>query len=184
MTSRERLLSAVALAILAATVLSVSACEPRGTTTVTQSDRAASRPDTDSISPLERGQIRTKILQNVRAAISAWQASDSEDMRLYMTEDLVARFEKTWSDYEAEGLRVAHVHDVVYLDVIELNAGATQALVTYRYDDRSYLVDESSGDKVEDLPVFTNKEMQLTVDRQDDDGWLIVRVIAADDVYR
>ena len=184
MTHSGRLLKVAALAVLAAATLFATACKPEEATVVKQPNRTQSQVETDTITPLERGQIRTAVLRDVRAAIDAWQESDGDTMRLYMAEDLVERFENTWSDYEADGLRVAHVHDVAYLDVIELNIDGTQALVTYRYDDSSYLVDGSSGDRVKNLPAFSDKEMQLTIDKQDDGSWLIVRVIAADDAFR
>jgi hypothetical protein len=181
--SRGRL--AATLAILAlAVILSSTACAPEPTTTVKQPVAQQSEVDTSSLTPLERGQARTAILKDVRAAIAAWQDSDAATMREYMTDDLVEKFESTWAGYEAEGKRIVHVQEQSYLDVIELNNQGTQALVTYRYDDDSYLVD-SAGNKAGELEPFTEKEMQLTLDKSpQDEHWTIIRIIASENAYR
>jgi hypothetical protein len=174
--------SAIALAV---SLAAVPSCGPKQDTTITQpGQQRSSEDETGGITPLERGQLRTALLQDVRAAIDAWKASDPETMRDYFAEDVVDKFEKTWDGYATDGRRIEHVHKTEFLDVIDLNADATQALVTYRYDDDSYLVDIDSGAKAETLEAFDDKEMQLTIDRQDDGDWMIVRIIAAEDAFR
>lgn len=173
---------AVALAgVLAAPLLTATGCDRRPTTVIEREDGSSSEETSGNLTPLQRGEIRREALADVRAGIAAWTAGDAEGMADYWADDQVERFEKTWAGYAADDLRVKHVHDVDYLDVIEMNSSGTQALVNYRYADASYLVD-GSGAKKRSLAEI-DVEMQLTVEREGE-RWRIVRTIAAENAYR
>lgn len=169
------------LTLLAGSLVLLSGCS-RGSNTVVDPTGGA-KEDTSTLTPLERGKVRREILHEVDRWIAGWMASDADAMSEVATETVVAEFEKVWDGYAKKGQRVEHVHTRKYLDVIDLARDGHQALVTYRYDDASYVVD-ASGRRVETLPPFTDKEIQLTVDRQEDGSWLIVRIIAAENAYR
>jgi hypothetical protein len=139
--------------------------------------------ETDTLTPLERGKVRREVLDAARAWQETWLASDLEAMSRYADDEVLESFREPWEAYAAKGHRVEHKHEVIYLDVVDMNASGSQALVTYRYDDTSYVVD-SAGRTVETLPPFDDKEMQLTLDLQDDGTWMIVRIVAGQDAYR
>lgn len=171
----------LAASLLAASLIVLAGCS-RGSNTVVDPTGGA-REETSTLTPLERGKVRREILHEVDKWIAGWMASDVDAMSEVATDTVVAEFEKVWSDYAKKGQRVVHVHTRKYLDVIDLAKDGHQALVTYRYDDDSYVAN-AAGTRVETLPPFKDKEIQLTVDRQDDGSWLIVRIIAGENAYR
>jgi len=169
--------------VLAASLLGTTACSQPAAPTITQPG-AESAEDSSTLTPLERGQVRTAILADVRSAIAAWQDSDADTLGEYFASDLADQFEATWDEYAAQDEEIAHVHDVEYLDVTDLNKDGSQALVTYRYDDTSYVVD-AGGQRVEDLPVLSGNEIQLTMEKSPDgERWMVVRMIASPESYR
>jgi len=172
---------AIAIAVVTLVLAgAVSACSPKPDTIVEVD--AGSVDDTATLTPLERGTARREALDAVRGMIDGWMASNADAMRLHAADSVVAPFAEAFATYAAEGRRVEHVHDVIYLDVVDLNREGTQALVTYRYNDSSVVVD-GGGATVETLPVLREKEMQLTLDLTPE-GWTVVRIIAGTDAYR
>lgn len=180
MIRRIPIASAVALSALLMAGVTATGCDTSDRTAVVR--QPTSEETSGTLTPVERGKVRREALDSVRAAIEAWKASDTEAMRVYLADDLVQKFEATWAPYEAKGQHIEHVHDLDYLDMIDLNQSGTQALVTYRYDDLSYVADES-GAKVEDLPPFELKEIQFTLEPEDGE-WKIIRAIAGEDAFR
>jgi len=169
-----------AVLVATALVLGIGGCSPAPDTRVTVN--SGSEETTDSITPLERGVVRREALAVTRTALKAWTSSDKAAMKKSFSESIMASFEKNWKAWEADGLSVKHVHEEVYLDVIDMSKDGTEALVTYRYNDTSYLVD-ASGKKVEALPAFKDKEIQFTL-QVEDETWKIVRAIAGENAYR
>jgi ketosteroid isomerase-like protein len=169
----------VIAAVLAAGLL--TGCS-RGSTLVVDLD-GASDEETATLTPLERGELRREVLTAARTWVEAWRSSDADAMRTYATDDVVDLFSSVWDEYATRGQRVEHVHTERFLDVMDLSSDGTQALVTYRYDDDSYVVD-AAGATVETLPALSGKEMQLTLQVDDGGTWRVVRLIAAADAYR
>ena len=151
----------LALAIVLSTT-ALPGCS-RGTGTTVDVD-AGSEEDTSTLTPLERGEARRAALDVTRAWIEAWMESDADAMRSVAATTVVEPFEEAWEGY------------------IDMTRDGSQALVTYRYNDDSYVAN-ASGTKVKSLPAFTEKEIQLTLDYVDGE-WLIIRIIAAEDAYR
>lgn len=170
--------AALALLVLAAPV---TGCD-RSQGPVVDLD-GGSVTETDTLTPLERGKVRREVLDAARAWQETWLAGDLDAMSRYAGDEVLTSFRDAWDPYEARGHRVEHEHEIVYLDVVDMNTAGTQALVTYRYDDTSYVVD-SAGRTVETLPPFDDKEIQLTLDLQEDGSWMIVRIVAGQDAYR
>lgn len=179
-TTRSVFRGACTLGVLLSLAVSVTACDEGGRTTVVT--RSSQEETTGTLTPVERGRIRREALDVVRAAIAAWQDSDLESMKEYFAPELVAKFEKAWEPYRAKNQHVVHVHEVDYLDMIEMNNAGTQALVTYRYNDDSYVAD-AAGNKIEDLPPFELKELQFTL-QLENGQWKIIRSIGGEDAYR
>ena len=169
----------LALAIVLSTT-ALPGCS-RGTGTTVDVD-AGSEEDTSTLTPLERGEARRAALDVTRAWIEAWMESDADAMRSVAATTVVEPFEEAWEGYADKGQHIQHVREQTYLDVIDMTRDGSQALVTYRYNDDSYVAN-ASGTKVKSLPAFTEKEIQLTLDYVDGE-WLIIRIIAAEDAYR
>lgn len=175
---------AIVPAVLLSTALMLGSagCSGEPTTRIINEPESAVEA-TDTITALERGVIRREALTEVREAIATWAASDREGMAEHFSDSVMNDFAKNWEPFDERGLSVKHVHEELYLDMIDLNSDGSQALVTYRYKDTSYLVD-ASGKKVEDLPAFEQKEIQFTVETDDDGKWVIVRAIGGADAFR
>ena len=178
MIGHTRTLSAAALA--AALIVGGVGCTPAPTTRVTIENESA--PATGTLTAIQRGQIRRDALAVARTGINAWLASDADGMSKVFDKSIMDSFDKNWATWAKRGLSVKHVHESVYMDMIDLNEDCTQALVTYRYNDTSYLVN-SAGKKAESLPAFKEKEIQFTLELADG-KWKVVRAIAGPEAYR
>lgn len=177
MSLRSKFVVTGTTVLLATSTLSLAGCTSAPAPTVTHVDQV-SADDTTTLTPLERGEERREVLDTLQAGIDAWIANDPETMRLYFGDNVMRPFESAWADFDEQGLTVVHVQEPIYFDVTEFNRTGTQALVTYRYDDDSYLVD-SGGAKVEDLEPLSDNDIQFTAEKQDDGSWLAVRIIGS-----
>lgn len=177
MSAGPRIAAAGMTVVLMTGALALTGCTTTNAPTVTQVD-PASIEGTATLTPLEKGQVRREVLESMQAGIDAWIAGDPEGMRVYFGDAVMSPFEKAWEEPSAKGLVVVHEHEPLYFDMIDLNKPATQALVTYRYNDTSYLANEN-GTKVEDLESLEENEIQFTVEKQDDGTWKAVRIIGA-----
>jgi type IV pilus biogenesis protein CpaD/CtpE len=138
---------------------------------------------TSSLTPLERGKLRREVLDEVRAFIESWKASDADAVEAALPEAFAKKFTDVWDEYAQDGLKVRHVHDVTVLDVTEFNRAATQASVSYAYVDNSYLVD-ADGDKVLGLPPV-DASLTITLEREEgSDEWKIVRMFVKEEGFR
>lgn len=177
MSVGSRLATAGVVLVLGTTALTATGCDSEPAATVTQVNPNAEE-GTSTLTPLERGALRREILDTVQTGIDAWIAGDTDGMRVVFNDDVMTAYERAWEDYEARGLTVSHVHEMQYYDVVDLNKSGTQALVKYRYADTSYLAN-ASGERVEDLEVLDENEIQFTVEQQEDGSWMAVRIIGS-----
>lgn len=175
MNPSSRIAAASLVFVLGAGAISLTGCDSPNSATVTQVN-PNSEDTTATLTPLERGELRRDILDTVQAGIDGWTAADPDTMRLYFNDTVMTPFERAWEEFDARGLSVVHEHEPVYFDATEINKAGTQALVKYRYNDTSYLVD-SSGSRAEDLEPLDENEIQFTLEKQEDGSWLAVRVI-------
>lgn len=175
--------AAYAACLLSVTLVAGSAGCARDDGPVIEKPQAHAEESSQTITPLERGKLRRAVLDEVRAFVAAWKASDRDALEAALPADVASQFTSVWSEYADEGLAVRHVHTLKNLDVTELNADATQATVSYAYTDRSYLVD-SSGKKVRALEPFESS-LTLTVERDPAASeWRIVRLFMKEAGYR
>lgn len=142
-----------------------------------------SEETTPALTPLERGKVRREVLDHAREFIEVWTSADAEELGNVLPESVAKQFTDAWREYEADGLQIKHVHEVSKLDVTEINRDATQATVSYVYEDGSYLVD-GSGSKARELePV--DASMTITLQRESvDSEWEVVRVFVKREGYR
>jgi predicted lipid-binding transport protein (Tim44 family) len=178
--TRRLLITSALVALLLAAVLPATGCSRDSGPTIVNEE--ANVEDTSTITPLQRGKERRDALAMLRTAMDAWSDSDLATMQKYFPNVAVDQFKETWADYAAEGLTVKHVHEVTYLDVTEMNRSGTQALVTLSMVDNSYLV-ERNGKTARDLPVL-DKDIQFTLEKDENGDWKIKRMVASVDSYR
>lgn len=178
---RASLSIALSLTVAAPATMLAGCSKDQGLVVVTE--QQASEETTGGMTPLERGVLRRTILDYTQSGLDAWTSNDVEGMAEFFDDASMKQFQETWKKYEKQGLTVQHVHDLIWLDVTEINKAGTQAIVNYRYDDKSYLVD-ADGNRVKKLDPIKETEAQLTLEKQDDGTWKVVRMLSAANTYR
>jgi hypothetical protein len=136
--------------------------------------------DDDALTPLERGALRREVLDEARAALSAWIDGDTEALKKHFADDLVEDFVAAQTSLDAEGKKRVRDHEQVFLDMTDLNQTGTQAIVEYRFNDGSYVAD-ASGKRLTD-PTGDEETVQLTWEKSGE-GWRIIRVIGAPNIF-
>jgi predicted lipid-binding transport protein (Tim44 family) len=145
-------------------------------------DASAAVEGTPTLTPLERGQVRHDILAVAEPAIQAFLDDDPEQIERYWDPvycDLWAKYRK---ENAAAGETRVRKHERLTLDVTDMDAWGTEALVTYRFIDHSYTRD-SDGDIVVP-PTDKETQFQLTMVKDDEGKWMVKRLIAGSQHYK
>jgi hypothetical protein len=132
------------------------------------------------ITPLERGALRREILGLCETALAAWLSGDVDVLKDHCAEDVVNGFVAAQDRFEAEGKTHVREHERVFLDMTDLNLSGTQAMIEYRFKDGSYFTN-GSGQRLSE-PTGEEELVQLTWEKTDD-GWRLVRVYGAPDIF-
>jgi hypothetical protein len=171
---RRRVMFGLLAGMLALTMIALAGCDTGDSTTIVL-DATEDADETGTLTPLERGEVRRQALRDIEVAVEAWVSGDRERMADHFSDEMLARFTDQWDELAEQGHSIRHVHDVMILDVTEMNATGTQVLAKYKFRDESVVVDES-GRTVEG-PLNAEADAQLTAERTDDGSWIIVRII-------
>jgi predicted lipid-binding transport protein (Tim44 family) len=172
---RRRVMLSLLAGTLALTMIALVGCDTGDSTTIVLDATEDADETTGTLTPLERGQVRRQALRDIEAAVEAWVSGDRESMADHFSDEMLARFTDQWDELAEQGHSIRHVHEVMVLDVTEMNATGTQVLAKYKFLDESVVVDES-GRTIEG-PVNAEADAQLTAERADDGSWVIVRII-------
>jgi len=165
---------AVATLVLVGAVGALSGCaRNERQTTVIQPKQSS------DLTPLERGQLRGRVLRNVEAGIGAWRVSDIAAMRRYFSKPLTAYNAKLAADYARQGRVRVRKHADVFMDVVEMSRSGTQVSVQYKFTNRSYFADGRTK-KPLTKPSNRHGEIDFTVERAGS-KWVIVRMFSSKD---
>jgi hypothetical protein len=171
--ARTREVVALVLALLLAGSLAGCGPGPRQTTVV--SNGQASSDATDTLTPLQRGEVRREVLEVARRALDAWRDNDLEVMRELYADQQYEHFASLDETYRAEGKTRVRDHETLFFDVIELNSTGTEASVNYRFKDNSYFT-STDGTRLTQ-PAGDEAEMRFGL-VQFEGKWIIIRLIA------
>ena len=171
---------ALVAALLTATALANSGmvgCRQQSDTPVVSTVPPAE--ERSGLTALQRGQVRGEALAYAKAGWAAWQRNDLAAIERYFGSDLYERFRALDAQYKQEGRTRIHAFEIKSFDVMDLNATGTQAIANVYFNDLSYYVDKSGA---RTSPTHKYLSAQLTLDRQPDGGWKIVRMLTAKEV--
>jgi len=173
------LLAAGALVGGAALVAGCSGAGPSQAEVVPVVTEVTSKEGTATLTPIEKGKLRREILDTAREALGVWMLNDLERMGDFFAEGYVTYYKDQQKKYDQEGVVRVREHESLLFDVVDLTPDGTQAIVKYRFVDRSRFTDRA-GRVVRANPV-KETEMQLTMTRKGD-AWIVERIIAAERV--
>lgn len=171
----------IGLATALAISMGVGGCRSAPTTTVVIPGQSTV-DDTATLTPLERGELRRLILSDIEEAIKAWTSGDVDAVESSFSPAWTAEFVERWDGYAAEGQQLVHDHELIALDVVEMDESGRQALAAYEFVDHSYVVDESGA--VVEPPSDFPANVQITAEPDDTGTWRIVRMIGDASVLR
>ena len=135
-------------------------------------------PDS-GLTPLQRGHARDAALAAAEKGWAAWTKNDTSGMRPFFSDAYVKYYEKLYAGYAKEGRTRVRAFNVESFDVMDLNETATQALAEVKIKDRSYFVDRAGR---KSAPSGKEASVQLTLEKQADGTWKIVRMTMAADI--
>lgn len=162
---------AVAAALLAAVTLTGCAPEARPSTVV----REPESPQ-DVLTPRERGQLRTEVVETARGAWDAFVAMDTEAMAPYFTPAMVDQYAELYAGYERDGRERRRVYEVTHFDAITMTDDGSQAEILVKLVDNSYFV-EADGTRT--VPTGEERDVTLMMERGDDGAYRVTRIFAA-----
>lgn len=168
-----KLATLVLAASLAVAGAGLAGCNkaPQDTTTVvtTESNNVV------GLTSIQRGQLREVTLAAAKGGWAAWKANDVEGMKPYFTPDLIAKYAAILDKLKAQGRTRVREFQMVNFDVTDMNNTGTQVIVDTKFYDDSYYI-EKSGAKTK--PSHHLEAAELTINKQDDGSWKIVRFYA------
>ena len=177
---RTRSLAALALVgALLSGASAVSGCAPR----LQDSTNVVSTESNNvvGLTPLQRGQLRVITLEAAKAGWDAWQHQDVPGMRKYFVASLVQKYTDILDGIKAQGRTRVRAFDVQSFDVTEMNNEGTQVIADVKFHDESYYI-EKSGAKTK--PSDKKSAAQITMEKQADGSWKIVRMYAEADILK
>jgi hypothetical protein len=180
MSARRTPLALVVFVVLglALTALPLTGCarNPRQTAVIVQkgSDEASG-----TITPLERGKLRREALRAAEAGLAAWIAKDDKAMKKYFAAEQVEYYGKKVKSNLADGRVRIRAHKDATMEVVDMSKSGREVLIDYQFTDMSRFEDPDGNVIVK--PTGKDKTVQLTLD-QEDDGWIIVRMIGGSEL--
>jgi ketosteroid isomerase-like protein len=174
--------SIAALALVASLAVAGSGpvgCAPRLTEQTSVVNTESN--NTLGLSPLQRGQLRVETLEAAKAGWDAWRNQDVAGMRKYFAADLVKKYVDILDGIKAQGRKRVREFNVTSFDVTEMNNEGTQVIADVKFSDRSYYI-QKSGAKT--TPSNKKSAAQLTLEKQPDGSWMIVRLFAEADILK
>jgi ketosteroid isomerase-like protein len=167
----------LSLVMIGATATGLTGCSSGPTEPqVIRGDRL---PDS-GLTPVERGRIRESVLKAARTGYDAWLANDVAAMRQVWAGTYVEYYEKLYAKYRAEGRVRVRKMEIKNFDMVELNRTGDEAIVQVYVNDRSYYAN-AAGKRTSE-PTGRDTYLQLTLEKQTDGGWRIVRAIMSNDL--
>jgi predicted lipid-binding transport protein (Tim44 family) len=135
----------------------------------------SSEESTETVTPLERGELRREALRAVDDAMDAWMSNDLDAMRGLFADEQYEYFVEQNDAYLDEGKVRIRSHEATWSDVVEMTADGNEVSVKYRYTDMSYFED-ADGNKLSE-PAGDETEMTIVLVRFHD-RWVVARIIA------
>lgn len=165
-----RLVTVVAIAVLAGSVLAGCKASPRQAI-VTKAEPVES---TSTITPLQRGEIRREALRSAEKALDAWFANDLEAMRPYFSDQQYERFVKNDAEYRKEGKVRVRKHERLSFDANDMSGSGNEVSIRYVFTDKSYF--KSTSGKQLSQPKNDEAEIQIGMSKVGDQ-WVVIRMI-------
>lgn len=173
---RHRIAVVVALCLLLLVTASGCAKSPRQTSVSRPGQ--ASADETSTLSPLERGAVRSEALDAAQAALDAWFANDLPAIRVAYADQQYDHFVELDETYAKEGKVRVRSHEPTFLDVVDMNQYGTEVSIVYRFKDNSYFA-SAEGERLTQ-PAGDEADIRLGLVKMGD-RWIVVRMIAGPD---
>ncbi len=156
--------------------LALSGCASRGGTTTVNREP---EPVEQSLTALERGELRREALRFAREGWAAFEADDPVAMRELFAENIADSYDKLRARYASEGRERHREFEILYSDVLELSSTGDKATVKIDVIDNSYFI-EPDGTRTQ--PDGAERGIEIRLERAADGEYRIAQMISASKV--